>query len=226
MVKKGVRPISEAFRKLDPEKQRQILDAVLREFAEHGYAKASTNRMVQQAGISKGLLFYYFKNKEELFRCALEYSLDYLHKAYVSKLDFTESDFLLRMVKITKLKMQAYLANPLPFTLLASLQIHQDAREVVPDVHKRIEDMTAGELGKLFANVDTSLFRDDVPPEQVMNLIRWSLEGYRSEFVTYLKDKNLMELDWQFYEKEFYGFLDVLRKILYKEVRHGDSSGK
>ena len=53
----------EKFNSLDEEKRQKILDAALMEFAEHGYEKASTNRIVKEAGIGKGMLFYYFKSK-------------------------------------------------------------------------------------------------------------------------------------------------------------------
>ena len=38
------------------------------EFATHGYAKASTNRIVEQCGMARGSLYYHFKDKEDLFR--------------------------------------------------------------------------------------------------------------------------------------------------------------
>ncbi|HPT82391.1 MAG TPA: TetR/AcrR family transcriptional regulator [Limnochordia bacterium] len=218
--------MNEAFQKLDPEKQRRIWDAVLREFAQNGYANASTNRMVQQADIGKGMLFYYFNSKEELFRRALAYSLDYLHREYVSKLDYGEPDFITRFVQITELKMRAYLHNPLPFAFLANPQVSQDAKLLAPDLLQRLEDLARSEMGKLWANVDTSLFRDDVPIKHAMNLIRWSLEGYRSELLDRLQDQNLAELDWQPYVHEFYEFLGLLRKVLYKEGDHGHSQGQ
>ena len=46
------------------EKKQKIYQAALEEFVEHGYQNASTNRITQRAGISKGLLFHYFKNKK------------------------------------------------------------------------------------------------------------------------------------------------------------------
>ena len=45
-------------------KRQRILDAAIREFAEHGYDKASTNSIVKEAGIAKGLLFHYFGSKK------------------------------------------------------------------------------------------------------------------------------------------------------------------
>ncbi|NLM39888.1 MAG: TetR/AcrR family transcriptional regulator [Firmicutes bacterium] len=219
-------PINDAFQKLDPEKQRRIWDAVIKEFAQNGYAKASTNRMVQEAGIGKGMLFYYFNSKEDLFRSALEYSIDFISRAYVEKLDFSSPDFITRMKQAVETKMRAYLENPMPFVLVANLHIHQDAAELVPDLKKRLDDMAAERMADFFANVDTTLFRDDVPPEHVLNLIRWSIDGWSNEIIASLQQVNLTDYDWDSSVKEFYEFLAVLRRVLYKEVDHGDSEGQ
>lgn len=182
--------------------------------------------MVQEAGIGKGMLFYYFNNKEDLFRSALEYSIDYLSRAYVEKLDFSSPDFITRMTQAAETKMRAYLENPMPFVLLANLHIQQDAAELVPDLKKRLDKMAAEGMADFFAGIDTSLFRDDVPAEQVLNLIRWSIDGWSSEIIASLQQVNLMNYDWDSSLKEFYEFLAVLRKVLYKEVDHGDSEGQ
>lgn len=43
-----------------------ILQTALQAFAERGYASASMSFIAQQAGVSKGLAYHYFKNKEDL----------------------------------------------------------------------------------------------------------------------------------------------------------------
>lgn len=50
----------------------RILNAAVAVFGEHGYEGASTNQICADAGISKGLLFHYFKSKENLFMAVLE----------------------------------------------------------------------------------------------------------------------------------------------------------
>ncbi|RLB61821.1 MAG: TetR/AcrR family transcriptional regulator [Deltaproteobacteria bacterium] len=55
------------FLKLDPKKRDQILDAACAEFSAHGYAAASQNRIIKAAGVSKGAMYYYFDDKEDLF---------------------------------------------------------------------------------------------------------------------------------------------------------------
>lgn len=60
------------FARLEPERQEKILEAAGEEFAEHGYAAASVNRVVERAGLSKGSLYYYFDDKNDLFTTAIE----------------------------------------------------------------------------------------------------------------------------------------------------------
>lgn len=55
------------FKKLEPERQELLLEIAQQEFIEHGYEQASINRIIAQAGISKGAMYYYFEGKEDLF---------------------------------------------------------------------------------------------------------------------------------------------------------------
>lgn len=60
------------FAKLEPQRQEKILEAAGEEFAEHGYDAASVNRIVDRAGLSKGSLYYYFDDKNDLFSTTIE----------------------------------------------------------------------------------------------------------------------------------------------------------
>lgn len=58
---------TKTFVLLNRKKQDLIFQAALEEFAECGYIQASTNTICKKAGISKGSMFQYFPNKEDLF---------------------------------------------------------------------------------------------------------------------------------------------------------------
>ncbi|WP_454294253.1 TetR/AcrR family transcriptional regulator [Salana multivorans] len=55
------------FHSLAPTQQQLILDAAFAEFSAHGYASASLNRIIREAGISKGSMYYYFDDKHDLY---------------------------------------------------------------------------------------------------------------------------------------------------------------
>lgn len=48
-------------------KRNQIMDAALDLFLEKGYKTVTTRELAAHAGVSKGVLYDYFKNKEDLF---------------------------------------------------------------------------------------------------------------------------------------------------------------
>ena len=58
---------SKRFHKLDPAKQRRILDAAAEEFAAAGFEGASYNRIIERSGVSKGAMYYYFEDKADLY---------------------------------------------------------------------------------------------------------------------------------------------------------------
>jgi AcrR family transcriptional regulator len=64
------------------EKQRSILQAALRLFAREGYANTSTSKVARTAGVSEGLIFRHFKNKEGLLQAILEQGQNMAKQAY------------------------------------------------------------------------------------------------------------------------------------------------
>ena len=54
------------------EKQEKIVQAALQLFAQEGYHATSTSKVAKQAGVSEGLIFRHFGNKDGLLQAILE----------------------------------------------------------------------------------------------------------------------------------------------------------
>lgn len=52
--------------------RRILLDVATRLFAERGFAATGTEEVVRQAGVTRGALYYHFKDKQDLFRAVVE----------------------------------------------------------------------------------------------------------------------------------------------------------
>src|SRR5690348_10594119 len=66
-----------AYKRLAPDDRRRlILDRAVELFAEHGYDELSMAAFARAAGISKPLLYHYFRSKQALFRAALEQGVE------------------------------------------------------------------------------------------------------------------------------------------------------
>lgn len=75
----------------------EITEAAFQAFAEHGYAETPVDEVARRAGVSKGLLYLYFKTKEELFRAVIRSAVvprvDAL-KAAIADTDLSAEEFL------------------------------------------------------------------------------------------------------------------------------------
>src|SRR5690606_7547049 len=56
----------------DPVKRKQIIEGARRVFIDMGFDAASMNDITREAGVSKGTIYVYFANKEELFEAIVE----------------------------------------------------------------------------------------------------------------------------------------------------------
>jgi AcrR family transcriptional regulator len=58
------------------DRRQQILQAALDLFAEQGLEGATSKAIAERAEVTHGLIYFYFKTKEELFKAAFEYALE------------------------------------------------------------------------------------------------------------------------------------------------------
>ena len=52
--------------------RRRIMDSALAEFAQQGYGASSVNTICAAEGISKGIIYHYFKTKDDLYLACVE----------------------------------------------------------------------------------------------------------------------------------------------------------
>ena len=91
-----IRPNQEPrWRRLPEERPRQILSAALDVFGERGLAAARLEDIAKRAGLSKGTIYLYFPNKEELFR-------EMVRDIVVSKIERREEEFNARTRSATE----------------------------------------------------------------------------------------------------------------------------
>lgn len=104
--------MNEKFFQLSEEKQLRIVNAAMEVFSQNDYKRASTDVMAEKAGISKGLLFHYFHNKQELYL----YVMDYAQKimtAQVTGQSFYEIDDFFELLEYSAKQKYSMLAkNP------------------------------------------------------------------------------------------------------------------
>jgi AcrR family transcriptional regulator len=66
----------EQFEEMRESRRKQIMDAALELFASEGYSHCSISQLASHAGISKGLMYNYFKSKEALLIAIIEEGME------------------------------------------------------------------------------------------------------------------------------------------------------
>jgi len=109
----------------DPEQTRaRILDAAKAEFARVGLGGARVDRIAQEAGANKRMLYYYFGNKEDLFLAVLEGAYEHIRSAEKG-LRLEEVDPPEAIRRLVTFTWTYYLEHPEFLNLLNSENLHQ-----------------------------------------------------------------------------------------------------
>ncbi|WP_071461475.1 TetR/AcrR family transcriptional regulator [Bacillus massilinigeriensis] len=203
------------FHSIDEVKQERILSAAMREFAEQGYEKASTNAIVKAAGISKGLLFHYFRNKKELYLYLYDHFSDILKTELYEKIDWEEEDLLLKLRSVTLLKFGLVKKYPELFHFLR--QIYEEkSPEVRHLLEERNNNMTEEAFSRLFATIDPNTFKEGIDIKAAINMIIWTIEGFGQELQRKVKGVPVDKISQEEVLQEMDIYLDLLKTALYK----------
>ncbi|MES2960387.1 MAG: TetR family transcriptional regulator [Pseudomonadota bacterium] len=101
-----------------------ILAAARDEFAEHGLGGARMERIAERAALDKRLIYYYFENKDSLFRAVLEHTYLDIREAE-KQLHLNDLAPAEAVRKLTEFTWNYYLAHPEFLTLLNSANLHR-----------------------------------------------------------------------------------------------------
>lgn len=152
----------------DADRSREaILGAARDEFAAHGLGGARVDRIAERAGLNKKLIYYYFEDKEDLFRAVLEEA--YLDiRAAEQQLHLADLPPDQAVRRLTEFTWHYYLEHPEFLTLLNSENLHR-ARHLEGSTRARALNTPLIEtLGQILERGRASgLFRGGVDPLQL-----------------------------------------------------------
>lgn len=172
--------MNEKFFDLKKEKQDRMMNAALKIFAENGFRRASTDEMVKEAGISKGLLFHYFTSKTGLYGFLYDYSVKYMMMEMTSLVNGTETDYFHIRKQVEKAKCEAMKNFP-----YMQLFLQQAEREDAPEAVEVMREPAEA----LLAMYDTIYGRVSfdgmiaMPSERLVKIVEYTLSGLLAEMI-------------------------------------------
>lgn len=169
--------MNEKFHNLSIEKQITIINAGFKVFSESPYKKSPVSEIAREAGISKALLFHYFRNKKELYlylwNTAAEKTALYLqkYKVYETK-DLFEMFRRNLKAKCSLTRIHPYIGE---FTMRAYFE--QEA-EIEACIHVDFERLREEGIKKVLEQINRKLFREEIDLEFMYKEMILAADGY------------------------------------------------
>lgn len=202
------------FFNMDKEKQDRLINACLKEFSSNGYELASTNNMVKEAGISKGLLFHYFPTKKELYLFLYDYAQEIITRDFYGLIDYSEKDLIKRLRQLVKNKLIILNKYPLLFNFLEKAY-YEDAKEVRNEINaKRLQ--VENDAYKLFSDIAMDKFRDNIDKEKAINIIIWTITGFSNRYINQNNIFNFSNINIEEAMKELEQYFNLFIQLFYK----------
>lgn len=173
------RDMNERFFDLKKEKQDRMINAALKVFAENGYGHASTDEIVREAGISKGLLFHYFISKLGVYSFIYDYSVRYMMLELMSGVSKEETDFFKLIDQIRFAQLQVMKNYPYMLLFLDKSKQEDVSEALVETEDKR--SILPGWYDETLGRADISVFRSEADAVKLRRIIDFTTSGLMAE---------------------------------------------
>lgn len=197
--------MNEKFFDLKKEKQDRMINASLKIFALNGYKHASTDDIVSEAGISKGLLFHYFGSKLGLYTFLFDYSTRFMKLELTTGVLSSADDYfeIRKQIEFAKMQilrnypyMQKFLESCASENVSEALMATERQRNVLSDVYAVLKNQA-----------NRSRFSSDVSYEKLDAMLDYTISGLMN---AHFRDASFQP---EMLYEEIVSYLDMLKRI-------------
>jgi len=197
-------PLS-TFNNLDPSKQEKITSVTIKEFAKYGYKNTTVSSIAKKAKVSKGSIYQYFKNKEELYIYIFDKSYQDKKRHIKNAININEIEDFFSLLEA--LFMEAYLfslKNPdlqkIYFDLMKNT--NQKLKNKILDRYKTdLENDDFNYLKYLKQEIDNKKIKSDIDKKLAAFIVSSFLENFSLLLIE--KDILTKTMDIQDYIENF-----------------------
>lgn len=203
---------------MEDTKRDTLLTVAMSKFAKNGYKKTTTDEIISDAEISKGLLFYYFGTKKDLYIFLFEYANTIIMQDFYAQIDMKERDILERLRNIFLLKLELSNKYPAIFNFVASAFFEKDPA-VAAKINKYSNQLYFDAQKEIFKDIDLSLFKANFDIQKAIDIIIFTIRGYSEAQTSPEKRIKDYSKEHERYIREIDEYITVLRTAFYKEEK-------
>lgn len=171
--------MNDKFFDLKKEKQDRMINAALKIFSLRGYQYASTDDIVKEAAISKGLLFHYFGSKLGLYSFVYDYSVRFMSLEVKAAVDAEETNFFTLLKQIETGRLQVLKNYPCMQLFLEKCNAEDTEEALLATCEKKKE--LAGLYESIYAQADFSALPAGADSAKLQNVLRYTLKSLMEE---------------------------------------------
>lgn len=170
-------PIHERQLRDRERRRQQIIAASKRVFTSKGVSKATIKDIAEEAELSPGTLYIYFKNKDELYSSLSIRLLKHLNLRLQRVKERKEMSHQQRLKAVQEALCECYEIDPPVFITLSHLQASETLDNISPDLLEQIMGLSRQSLETLADIFATGMDNDRAPDRDPQNLalILWGL---------------------------------------------------
>lgn len=169
--------MNDSFFRLPKEKQNAIMNAGFRVFSQHSYKNSPMSEIAAEADISKSLLFYYFKNKKELYIFLCKKAAEITQQEMIKQNTYEQSDFF--DIFLSGLKVKVGLMKRYPDLSLFQLKAFYEKDESLrSELSKLIGEYSGYEKQAKQLKLDKEMFAEGLDLEMMYTDMYLASEGY------------------------------------------------
>lgn len=193
------------FEEIREEKRSLIIETALVHFANKGYHATTIDHLAKHAGISKGLMYHYFKSKEDLLLAIIEKSVSEVYSYFDTDRDnyLSEDEFEFFIRKATRLLNEKQSFWRLFFQVLIQNEVREQFMNTflgTESLLKSGKDFKDGIFISKIMKIITEYFErkkktrgPDYDPYLDLNMFMLTLKGFAITYIYMENDDEYLE---------------------------------
>ncbi|QEH67104.1 TetR/AcrR family transcriptional regulator [Cellulosilyticum sp. ST5] len=197
--------------------QDKILNAAIIEFGTKSYENASLNNICSDNKISKGLIYHYFKNKDELYLCCVKICFDELTRFLDSK-KYVFTDFQKDINHYLALRYRFFHENPNYSNIFFNtvLQPPMHLKEQIKEIRKDFDAQGLQYYKNALKNI---VLREDITEEEAIGYFFIFQEMFNGYFQSKAYESSDFNSLIEAHEMKLSKFLNIMLYGMAKERR-------
>lgn len=190
-------------------KEKEIIEAARNRFAHYGFSKVTMEEVALDVGMGKASLYYYFPNKEDLFKSVIQKEQD---------LFVEEIKNLIRQNLTASKKLEDYVSKRLEYFQqlinLATLNVHSfvDIKSMFKELFKSFEDQELLLLQKIFDEGKSKGEFDKSVTEKTTRIFLHLLQGLRLRIIKSININRTEKVNYAELREETMRFVNIFSR--------------